>query len=93
MDARRGILGLMAPSARRLECAHCGTVFVPPARARPGPTPKYCGRTCRQRAYELRSVLPDYEALRREVRTLRKVNRQLHAELRKLGWTRDQLHG
>jgi hypothetical protein len=36
-------------------------------------------------------VLPEYEKLRREVRMLRKVNRQLHAELRKLGWTPDQL--
>jgi hypothetical protein len=82
----------VAPStARELQCAHCGTSFTAPPRAKPGPVPKYCGRTCRQRAYELRAVLPDYERLRREVRTLRKVNRQLHAELRKLGWTADQL--
>jgi len=35
--------------------------------------------------------MPEYERLRREVRMLRKVNRRLHEELRKLGWTPDQL--
>jgi hypothetical protein len=85
------MLGPVAPVPRRLECAHCGRAFDPPPRAKPGPAPKYCGRTCRQRAYELRSALPDYERLRREVKVLRKVNRRLYAELRKLGWTRDQL--
>jgi len=85
-----GILGRMVPSAaRQLRCAHCDRVFEPAPRARPGPAPRYCGRTCRQRAYELRSALPEYEALRREVRVLRKVNRQLHAELRRLGWRPD----
>ena len=79
----------MVPPARRLRCAHCERLFDPPPRAKPGPAPRYCGRTCRQRAYELRAVLPDYERLRREVRVLRKVNRQLHAELRKLGWRPD----
>jgi hypothetical protein len=81
----------VAPSARQRQCAHCGRAFDPPPRAKPGPAPRYCGRTCRQRAYELRAVLPEYERLRREVRVLRKVNRQLHAELRKLGRTPDQL--
>lgn len=80
----------MVPPARSLRCAHCERSFTPPPRARPGPAPKYCGRTCRQRAYELRQVAPELARLRREVRVLRKVNRQLSAELRKLGWRPDR---
>ena len=76
-----------------LECAHCGRGFTPETRSRPGPLPLYCGRTCRQRAYELRKAIPELAELRREVRVLRRVNRQLHAELRKLGWTPDRLRG
>src|SRR4051794_31099091 len=71
---------------RQLRCKHCEREFTPPPRARRGPNPKYCGRTCRQRAYELRAVLPDYERLRREVVRLRRENRRLYTELDKLGW-------
>jgi hypothetical protein len=35
--------------------------------------------------------MPELERLRREVKTLRRANRVLHAELRKLGWTPDRL--
>ena len=76
---------------RGLECGHCGKAFTPPPRATPGPAPKYCGRTCRQRAYELRKVMPELEELRKRVRVLERVNRRLHGELRKYGWTPDQL--
>jgi hypothetical protein len=72
---------------RQLECAHCGVRFTPPPRARPGPSPKYCGRTCRQRAYELRKVYPELEALRQRVRVLERANRRMHAELKKRSWT------
>jgi hypothetical protein len=37
-----------------LVCAHCGRTFTPSHR--PGPTPRYCRRSCRQRAYEARAV-------------------------------------
>jgi hypothetical protein len=77
--------------ARQLRCAHCDRPFDPPPRAKPGPVPTYCGRTCRQRAYELRVALPELEKLRREVRSLRRANRTLHEELRKLGWTPERL--
>ena len=73
-----------------MECVHCGKSFTPPERERPGPAPKYCGRTCRQRAYELRKVTPELEQLRRRVRVLERANRTLHAELKKLGWSPDQ---
>jgi hypothetical protein len=37
-----------------LVCAHCARAF--PAPDRPGPTPRYCRRSCRQRAYEARAA-------------------------------------
>lgn len=36
-------------------CAHCGQPFT--VDRRPGPTPRYCRRSCRQRAYEARAAL------------------------------------
>ena len=37
-----------------LACAHCGQAFT--HTGRPGPTPRYCRRSCRQRAYEARTA-------------------------------------
>lgn len=37
----------------RLNCSWCGVDFPRPARGR---RPRYCGRSCRQRAYEMRSA-------------------------------------
>jgi hypothetical protein len=37
-----------------LVCAHCGRAFTHDGR--PGPTPRYCRRSCRQRAYETRAA-------------------------------------
>lgn len=74
------------PGPVEVECAHCGRRFTPAPRARQGAAPKYCGRTCRQRAYELRKALPELTELRRENRGLRQTNTYLRGELRKLGW-------
>jgi hypothetical protein len=79
--------GVAVANPASVECAHCGREFTPAPRARPGARPRYCGRTCRQRAYELRKAVPELAELRREVRSLRRVNAMLREELRKLGWT------
>jgi hypothetical protein len=76
-------------TARALRCEHCGKEFVAPVRARPGPAPKYCGRTCRQRAYELRQWSPELDALRKRVRMLERLNARMRAELIRRGWTSD----
>lgn len=38
-------------------CAHCGRPFTVDRRS--GPSPRYCRRSCRQRAYEARAALGD----------------------------------
>ena len=47
------MIGVPAPSERLIatSCAHCGGPVTYPGR---GKHPRYCGRSCRQRAYELR---------------------------------------
>jgi hypothetical protein len=72
-----------------LVCRHCGREFTAPSRRRPGPVPRYCGRSCRQRAYELRRDAPRSAELLARVRMLERVNRRLLAELHALGWTPD----
>lgn len=46
-------------------CAHCGQPFT--VDRRPGPTPRYCRRSCRQRAYEARAALAGTVAVTHEL--------------------------
>jgi hypothetical protein len=57
-----GLLTLTRPfrtvaSMRLTECDWCGGA-IPDDVTRPGPTKRYCGRSCRQRAYEARRADP-----------------------------------
>jgi hypothetical protein len=44
---------------RTADCARCGALFTLPPAGRP---PRFCGRTCRQRAYEARKIQRVYDA-------------------------------
>lgn len=51
-------------------CEHCGGVFWPKAK---GPTPTYCTKRCKQRAYRRRLLMQRFEVasawLRNEIAT------------------------
>lgn len=65
---QRGVRNLWAMAeTERLNCSWCGVEIPRPSRGR---RPRYCGRSCRQRAYEVRSagvgtMVLDDEALQR----------------------------